>query len=131
MHMKEHVHRGMLGCGTTIRTMRLLVLAICLLLASCFVRAGGLDDVLDPIAPDIKNWASVCIVTDGADGKPVFTWHDYRDTENKTDFWPASTIKLYTVIAALERMGNTTAFMDAAVKFEHREADGRWVVDSA
>ncbi len=110
---------------------RWFAVALCCLLAPLGLCAGGLEDALDPIAPDIKKWASVCIITDGADGKPVFTWHNYRETADKTDFWPASTIKLYTVVAALERMGDTTAFTEAAVKFEHREQDGRWVVDCA
>ncbi|MCX6854390.1 MAG: hypothetical protein NTV80_05735, partial [Verrucomicrobia bacterium] len=53
----------------------------------------ALDSALDTAVPDLQKWASICHVTGPAE-KPNFEWHEYRDTGTRTDFWPASTIKL-------------------------------------
>ena len=90
-----------------------------------------LDAAVEAVAPELKKWASVCVVTPGAEGGPEFAWHDYRDTGRATDFWPASTIKLYAVVAALELLHERGFSLDATVSFEHREASGRWVLDCA
>jgi hypothetical protein len=66
------------------------------------LRAASLDAALDPIAPEIRKWATVCIVEKNAAGALEFFWHDYRDSGSARDFWPASTIKLYAAIATLE-----------------------------
>jgi hypothetical protein len=74
--------------------------------------AESLDEVLARVAPDLRKWAVVCLVTE-KDGALAFAWHGYRDSADKTDFWPASCIKLYaaergcTVIDA--RTGNVTS----------------------
>jgi hypothetical protein len=93
-----------------------------------------LDEVLDPIAPDVKKWATVCVVTDGPegpDGAPVFTWYDYRDSGFAKDFWPASCVKIYTVIAGLELLNERGFPLDTVVAFERRENGGTWVLDCA
>jgi hypothetical protein len=90
-----------------------------------------LDEVIDPIAPEVKKWATVCLVTDGPDGAPVFTWHDYRDTGFAKDFWPASCVKIYTVIAGLELLNERGFPLDTTVTFERREKDGPWILDCA
>lgn len=39
------------------------------------------------------------------DGSPVTEWFDWRGTsDDRDDWWPASTVKLYAAIAALERV---------------------------
>ena len=91
--------------------------------------AATLDDALDAIAPDIQKWASVCVVTERADGTPEFTWHDYRGSADARDFWPASAIKLYAAVAALELLAERGFPLDATLTFEHRE--GAWTVDCA
>jgi hypothetical protein len=91
----------------------------------------GLDEILDPIAPNLKKWATLCVVTNGADGAPVFTWYDYRDTGFAKDFWPASCVKIYTVVAGLELLNERGFPLDSTVTFEHREKDGTWVLDCA
>jgi hypothetical protein len=89
------------------------------------------DEAIDAVAAGTPKWATVCVVRDAPDGRPEFTWHDYRDTGRRTDFWPASTIKLYAAVAALEWLNDRGWPLDAVVTFEHRTADGRWVVDCA
>ena len=90
-----------------------------------------LDAALDAIGPGIKKWASICVVSTLPDGAPSFTWHEYRDSGAATDFWPASAIKLYTAVAALELIEERGLPLDTAAIFEHREGDGRWVLDCA
>ncbi len=91
----------------------------------------GLEAVLDPVGPGLKKWASVCRVTRDAAGHPAFEWAHLRDTGSATDFWPASTIKLYAVVAALEFLNERGFSLEAIVSFEHRESNGRWVLDCA
>jgi hypothetical protein len=90
----------------------------------------ALDAALDAVAPDLAKWGSVCLVKEQA-GKTVFEWHDYRDTGQKTDFWPASTIKLPAAIAAVEWLNEHQLDLDAALTFQHQEKDGRWITDAA
>ncbi len=100
-----------------------------LLLTSILRADPALDSVLNAVAPGTPKWATVCIIRE-QDGKPEFEWHDYQDTGTRTDFWPASTIKLYTAIAALERLGEQGFTLNTTVQFEHEEKDG-WHLDCA
>ena len=102
-----------------------------LLSLSASEKKQTLDEVLDPISPEVKKWATVCVVTDGADGTPVFTWHDYHETGFARDFWPASCVKLYTVVAGLELLNERGFPLDSTVTFEHRDSNGGWVLDCA
>ena len=90
----------------------------------------ALDARLDAIAPGIAKWATVCVIGE-KDGQQAFEWHDYRDSGTKTDFWPASTIKLYTAIAALERLKEHSFTLDTTVQFEHQDKAGVWHLDCA
>ena len=90
---------------------------------------GELDELIDPISPGIKKWASVCRVLDGPDG-PDFEWSHYRESAEAVDFWPASTIKIYTAIAALERLNRARMPLDTTVIFESRRHD-RWMLDAS
>jgi hypothetical protein len=92
---------------------------------------ADLDAAIDAIAPEVKKWASVCVVTTNGEGTPEFTWQQYGETGEATDFWPASTIKLYAAIAALELLEERDLPLETTAIFEHREADGPWVVDCA
>jgi len=91
----------------------------------------SLDEAIDSVAPGIGKWATVCVIRTGAGGQPEFAWHDYRDSGRRTDFWPASTIKLYAAVAAIEWLGERGFPLDSVVAFEHKSADGRWVLDCA
>ncbi len=107
-----------------------------LLAAFCRAEPSGTPDsalaaALDPIAPALTKWATVCIITKSPDGHHAFTWHDYRDTAARTDFWPASTIKIYAVIAALELLNERGFPFDSTVQFEHQNKDGSWTLDCA
>ena len=107
----------------------LLTATLCALpLASA---AATLDESLDAIAPDIQKWATVCVVTERADGAPEFTWHDYRGSGDARDFWPASAIKLYAAVAVLELLAERGFPLDATLTFEHRDGAGGWTVDCA
>ena len=108
---------------------RSLKFAVLLLLATTALQAGELDALLDPVYPDVKKWATVVLVGD-EEGRPTFTWHEYRDSRDAVDFWPASTIKIYAVVAALEKLNELEMPTDSVLLFEHR-AEGRWVLDAA
>lgn len=108
---------------------RLLGLTFLFTLGTLVQADEALDAALDGIAPELLKWATVCVVSE-RDGKPAFEWHDYRDTGTRTDFWPASTIKLYTAIAACVRMNQKGFTLDAAVQFQH-EDKGAWKLDCA
>ncbi|MDB6136622.1 MAG: hypothetical protein JWM59_4865 [Verrucomicrobiales bacterium] len=111
------------------------------LMLSPFVTSGlqlplradeALDKAIDAVAPDFKKWATVCVVTRDATGGPSFAWTDYRDTGGQQDFWPCSTIKLYTVVAALELLTEKGFPLDTVVTFSHQEkADAPWTTDSS
>ena len=107
-------------------------LALFVLLSGFAFGESSLDEAIDRIAPELKKWATVCVVTSSTAGAPEFTWHDYRETGNATDFWPASAIKLYTAVAALDLV-NEHGFPDSSttVIFEHGSEDGRTVLDCA
>jgi hypothetical protein len=91
--------------------------------------AASLDALLADASPDIKKWASVVIVT-GPRDDPQFDWHHYRNSAEAVDFWPASTIKVYTVVAALEFLNELKVDLDCVLAFEHKK-DGEWVLDAA
>lgn len=90
---------------------------------------ASLEEALDPVAPGLEKWAVVAVRRQGA-GHEGWEWHDYRQTADRSDFWPASTIKLHAAIGALERLNELEMPLDSVAIFEHRE-DGRWVLDCA
>ncbi|MFN0126636.1 MAG: serine hydrolase [Verrucomicrobiales bacterium] len=94
-------------------------------------RDAALDRALEGVAPELKKWASVCEVVRDPTGRPTFVWTDYQGTGRATDFWPASTIKVYAVVAALELLTERGFPLDTTATFEHREPNGRWVLDCA
>ena len=91
--------------------------------------AGGLDSLLGDISPEVFKWASVAVVTGEAES-PKFEWHHFRDSEEAVGFWPASTIKIYTVVAALEYLNELEMPLDSALTFE-RKTEGKWKLDCA
>jgi hypothetical protein len=93
--------------------------------------AGELDAVLDPVAPEARKWACVCRIESRADGTLDFQWHDYRGSADAIDFWPASTIKLYAVVATLELLHERGFDLDATLTFEHQDENGTWTLDCA
>jgi len=103
-------------------------LSILVVLASS-LQAAVLDDLLGDISPDVKKWATVVLVK-GEFSEPAFEWFHYRDSAEAVDFWPASTIKIYTVVAALEYINELGVPTDCALVFEHKDKD-RWTLDSA
>mgnify|MGYP000097135746 CR=1 FL=1 len=93
------------------------------------LHAAVLDDLLADISPDVKKWATVVLVK-GERSDPNFAWFHYRDSAEAVDFWPASTIKIYTVVAALEYINELGVPTDCALVFE-RKTNDRWTLDSA
>lgn len=91
-------------------------------------RAADLQTALAAVAPGLPKWACLCIVH-GPTAAPRFEWHDYRDTADRRDFWPASTIKLYAAIAALEQLHALGLPAQTRARFEHRQARGAWRFD--
>jgi hypothetical protein len=91
----------------------------------------SIDEVVNAIAPGILKRASV-IITDASPASsttPVSRTFHSSGSADAIDFWPASTIKLYTAIAAMEAAHARGFPLDALVLFEHRNKDGRWITD--
>lgn len=88
-----------------------------------------LDDLLGPVDPDVKKWASVLIISDQGE-QLDYTWHHYGQSAVSNDFWPASTIKLYAVIAAYEFLNELEMPDDSILVFE-RKTDECWHIDAA
>lgn len=91
--------------------------------------ADSLSSLIDPIDPEISKWASLVIVR-GDKTHPEFDWHHYRNSKEAVDFWPASTIKIYTVVAALEYLNELKQPLDSTLIFE-RKTEGQWHLDTA
>lgn len=91
--------------------------------------AGSLDSIVDPIDPNISKWASLIIVKSN-DDQPQFEWHHYRNSLEDVNFWPASTIKIYSVVAALEYLNALKRPFDSTLIFE-RQTENQWHLDTA
>ena len=108
-------------------------LAFLLLLAGS-VRAAGdpaFDAAVDTAVPDVSRRATVIIADKQADGSLKFHTTHYKDDGEARDFWPASTIKLYAALAALEQVHALGLPLDITVAFEHKDDKGVWVLDCA
>ena len=109
------------------------VLAVWLLVATCIPAAGdpAFDAVVDTAVPDVGRRATVIIADKLPDGSLKFCTTHYKDDPAATDFWPASTIKLYAALAALEQVHAMGLPLDVSVAFEHKDDKGVWVLDSS
>ena len=89
-----------------------------------------LTGVMEAAAPGLKLRATVMAV-ETVNGNTSFpAWH-YHNEPDATDFWPASTIKIYTAVAALERIHALGLPLETTLTFERREGDQPWVLDCA
>jgi hypothetical protein len=112
--------------------MRVMLVAAAMLFAVASASgATSLDEAIGAIVPEIRKWAAICIVSRDSAGKPAFSWHEYQHTGDRTDFWPASAIKVYAAVAALELLNERGFSLDTALIFEHRESDSGWILDCA
>lgn len=87
-----------------------------------------LDALIDANRGDIEVWAEV-IWVDLAGDTPRYQRASYADTSSRNDFWPASTIKIYPVMGALELLREEGFSLDAEATFFRRSGD-LWVEDS-
>lgn len=92
---------------------------------------AAFDAAVDKAAPEIGRRATVIIADQQPDGSVKFRTTHYKDEPLATDFWPASTIKLYAALAALEQVHALGLTLDVVVSFEHKDDKGAWVLDSA
>lgn len=89
-----------------------------------------LTAVMEAAAPGLKLRATV-IAVETVNGQTTFpAWH-YKNEPDAIDFWPASTIKIYTAVAALERLHALKMPLETTLTFERREGSGPWVLDCA
>jgi hypothetical protein len=85
---------------------------------------------MEAAAPGLKLRGTV-IAVETAHGQTSFpAWH-YKNEPDATDFWPASTIKLYTAIAALEKLHAKGLPLETTLTFERRAEQEPWVLDCA
>ena len=106
---------------------------LCLAFSSSLRAADevSFDAAVDAAVPDVARRGTVIVVDRQADGSLQFRTTHYKDEGGATDFWPASTIKLYAALAALEEVHALGLPLDVAVSFEHRDEKGAWVLDCA
>jgi hypothetical protein len=105
-----------------------------LLLAAGALRAAGdasFDAAVDGAAPTVARRATVILADKQPDGTLTFRTTHYKGEADANDFWPASTIKLYAALAALELVTEQGLPLDVTVTFEHRDANNHWVLDCA
>ncbi len=107
--------------------------ALFLMLPAAVHAAGNvvLDNALEGAAAGAPVRATVILADENADGTLGFQAVDYKGEGDAVDFWPASTIKLYAALAALERVHEMGLPLEVTVTFEHRTKDGAWVTDCA
>lgn len=109
---------------------RRIVAFVCLLPALVAGGEGGLESILGSVEEDVRKWATVIRVSDpGSD--PTFQTYHLGDSRDSVAFWPASTIKLYTVIAVLEWMNRKGFPLDSTFTFSRikKGGTGDWVMD--
>jgi hypothetical protein len=94
------------------------------------VNALDLEEALKDVHPEIPKWATIIKVT-SPDDEPQFETVHLGDSENRVDFWPASTIKLYTVIAGVEFLNEHRMPLDSVVVFSRPDENGGFVRDCA
>ncbi|MBK8975887.1 MAG: serine hydrolase [Planctomycetes bacterium] len=92
--------------------------------------AGPLESILADVHPDVRKWASVARVAH-PDAEPRFTWFHLGDSADAVDFWPASTIKIYAVVAVVEWLNEQELPLESTISFERRGANGAWILDCA
>lgn len=95
-----------------------------------FASSLDLNMVLKDVHPDIRKWATVISVSN-PDGPPTFTTSHLGNSGNQVDFWPASTIKLYTVIAGAEFLNSHGMPLDSTITFSRADSDGNYHRDCA
>ncbi len=103
-------------------------------LCTASVRAAGdaaFDAVVDVAAADVSRRATVIVADKQADGSLKFRTTHYKGDGEARDFWPASTIKLYAVLAALEQVHALGLPLDVTVTFAHKDGKSVWVLDCA
>ncbi len=107
------------------------VLSLLFLLVGLESRAAAtLEPILDAIHPEVKKWATVTRVVSPTD-RPAFQTYHYRDSQHSVAFWPASTIKLYTVIATIEWLNTQNLPLESTITFSRQNAEGAWIQDCA
>lgn len=114
--------------------LRLLPLLIFSAAASfpALLQAGvpDLTAAMEAAAPGRKLRGTVMAV-ETVNGVTTFpAWH-YKNEPDATDFWPASTIKIYAAVAALEKLHALNLPLETTVTFERREGANPWVLDCA
>ncbi len=113
--------------------MRISALLLPLVLLGAARAAGdaAFDAAVDGAAPNLPRRATVILADTRPDGTLSFRTTHYKGEGDANDFWPASTIKLYAVLAALEMVHEAGFTLDVTASFEHRDAAGTWVPDCA
>ena len=108
-------------------------LAVLLLFTASVIAANdaAFDSAVDAAAPNVARRATVILADKQSDGSLKFRTTHYKGEGEARDFWPASTIKLYAALAALEQVHALGLPLDVSVTFEHKDDKGVWVLDCA
>ncbi len=107
-------------------------LPVLLFLLPASLRAGvpDLTAAMESAATGLVLRGTVFAV-ETVNGRTEFpVWH-YKNNPDATDFWPASTIKIFAAISAMERLHALGLPLESTLTFEHRAEGGPWVLDCA
>ena len=85
------------------------------------------DMLVDAFREDVNVWAYLAWLDPSAEApEPIEV--GYADTADRADFWPASTIKVYSATAALVLLKAGGFTLDATATFYHHDGE-EWVED--
>lgn len=113
------------------------VVSGCMLLGAAIVygpwvhgQSMDLGKILSDIHPEVDKWATVTLVKN-PESHPEFSTFHLKNEGEAVDFWPASTIKLYTVIAGVEFLNQYGMPLDTIVAFSRPGSNGAYQRDCA
>ncbi len=111
---------------------RFLSVLFCFGLPLCAAPDAAFDTAVAGAAGSTAVRATVILAGQNPDGSLGFRSVHYKDEGDANDFWPASTIKLYAAIAALEMVHAAGFGLDVTVTFERSTPQkDRWTTDCA
>ena len=90
----------------------------------------NLNLAVDEHRKGVEAWINVTKIERSA-GQASVKHFEYGDTASRKDFWPASTIKMYTATAGLELLTEWGFTIDAVATFYYQDHDGEWIEDTS
>lgn len=90
----------------------------------------NLNLAVDEHRKGVDAWVNVTRI-DRSSGQSDIKHFQYGDTADRKDFWPASTIKMFTATAGLELLTEWGFTIDAVATFYYQNQEGEWIEDTS